>query len=51
MAAAVTTYLGFRRDHVDADDVEVLRLAARSEFHGEPPADVAQWLEERGVDV
>ncbi len=51
MAAAVTTYLGYRRDEVDADDLEILRLAARSEFHGDPPGDVAQWLEERGVEV
>jgi hypothetical protein len=51
MAAAVTTYLGFRRDQVDDDDDEVLRLAARAEFHGNPPPEVAEWLEERGVDV
>jgi hypothetical protein len=51
MAAAVTTYLGFRRDEVADDDVEILRLAARSEFHGKPPADVAAWLEERGITV
>jgi hypothetical protein len=51
MAAAVTTYLGFRRDEVDGDDLEILTLAARAEFHGDPPADVARWLEERGVEV
>ena len=51
MAAAVTTYLGFRRDEFDRDDLEILQLAARSEFHGDPPADVAGWLEERGVAV
>jgi hypothetical protein len=51
MAAAVTTYLGFRRDEVDDDDIEILRLAARAEYHGNPPPEVANWLEERGVDV
>jgi len=50
MAAAVTTYLGFRRDEVDGDDEEILRLAARSEFHGNPPPDIAVWLEDRGVE-
>jgi len=51
MAAAVTTYLGFRRDEIDDDDLDVLTLAARAEFHGNPPADVAAWLEERGAEV
>jgi hypothetical protein len=51
MAAAVTTYLGFRRDEISDDDVEILRLAVRSEFHGQPPGDVAAWLQERGVVV
>jgi hypothetical protein len=51
MAAAVTTYLGFRRDEISDDDVEILHLAVRSEFHGQPPGDVAAWLQERGVVV
>jgi hypothetical protein len=52
LAAAVTTYLGFRRDEVgDADEIEILRLAVRSEFQGRPPDDVAAWLREAGVEV
>jgi hypothetical protein len=51
MAAAVTTYLGFRRDEVDGDDLDILTLAARSEFGGNPPPEVANWLEERGVEL
>ena len=51
MAAAVTTYLGFRRDEVEDDDLDILVLAARAEFHGRPPADIASWLEERGVEA
>jgi hypothetical protein len=51
MAAAVTTYLGFRRDELQEADEDILRLAARSEFDGNPPPDVAEWLSERGVDV
>jgi hypothetical protein len=51
MAAAVVTYLGFRRDEVQDDHVEILRLTVRSEFHGHPPDDVAAWLDERGVSV
>ena len=51
MAAAVTTYLGFRRDALNGSDEEILRLAARSEFDAHPPEDVAAWLQERGVEV
>ena len=49
MAAAVATYLSFRRDEADEDAEELLRLAARAEFNGNPPAAVATWLEEQGV--
>jgi hypothetical protein len=49
MAAAVATYLSFRRDEVDEDPNELLRLAARAEFDGNPPAAVANWLDEQGA--
>ena len=49
MAAAVATYLSFRRDEVDEDADELLRLAARAEFNGSPPPAVQSWLDERGV--
>jgi len=49
MAAAVATYLAFRRDQLDEDGEELLRLAARAEFNGNPPPAVANWLEEQGV--
>jgi hypothetical protein len=49
MARAVVTYLAFRRDEVDAPPVELLRLAARSEFQGRPPDHVAAWLVQQGV--
>ena len=49
MAAAVATYLSFRRDAVDEEPDELLRLAARAEFNGNPPPAVASWLEEQGV--
>src|SRR5215203_4921702 len=45
MAAAVTVYLAHRRDQVDEDPIDVLRMAARAEFDGHPPAHVANWLE------
>jgi hypothetical protein len=51
MARAVITYLAHRRDEVSAPPVELLRLAARAEFHGEPPAHVAEWLALQGVDI
>jgi hypothetical protein len=51
MAGAVILYLAHRRDELEDDADEVLRLAARSEWKGQPPAAVQNWLEERGVTV
>jgi hypothetical protein len=51
MAIAVATYLAFRRDEFDDDPDDLLRLAARAEFDGNPPENVSRWLEERGVAV
>jgi hypothetical protein len=50
MAAAVATYLAYRRDELDDDDVDVLRLAARAEFGSDIPPHVADWLTAVGVD-
>lgn len=49
MARAMITYLAYRRDEIDAEPEDLLRLAARAEFGGNPPAAVAQWLAERSV--
>ena len=49
LAAAVATYLAFRRDEVDAQPRELLMLAVRAEFDGEPPAGVRELLAEMGV--
>ena len=49
MARAVVAYLAHRRDELGAPPVELLRLAARAEFHGDPPEHVARWLAEQGV--
>jgi hypothetical protein len=51
MAAAVTTYLGFKRAEIGVPDDQLLRLAARSEFDGRPPPAVAAWLSDRGVEL
>ena len=50
MAAAVTVYLGHRRDEIGEQPDHVLRMAARAEFDGNPPAHVAQWLETAGIE-
>jgi hypothetical protein len=50
MAAAVATYLAYRRDQVGDDPADVLQLAARAEFDASPPDAVRQWLAERGVE-
>lgn len=51
MAAAVVTYLAYRRDEGDGERDDVLRLAARAEFDGDPPVLVRDWLEAEGVEV
>ena len=51
MTAAVATYLGYRRDEVDQPPEDLLRLAARAEFEGQPPEEVSDWLTDQGVEV
>src|SRR5215217_957893 len=48
MTAAVATYLAFRRTELDRDREELLRLAARAEYNGQPPEPVAGWLAAQG---
>jgi hypothetical protein len=51
MARAIIVYLRYRRDEVDADPIDLLRLAARAEFGDDPPESVARWLSQQGVAV
>lgn len=51
MAGAVVVYLAHRRDELGAEPEELLRLAARSEFDGHPPPEIADWLEDQGVSL
>jgi hypothetical protein len=51
MAGALTVYLSFRRDELHGDPAELLRLAARAEWKGEPPEPVREWLADRGLAV
>jgi hypothetical protein len=44
MAQALVLYLAHRLDEVDDDDEELLRLASRAEFDGQPPEPVEAWL-------
>src|SRR6185436_4566879 len=37
MAISVATYLAFRRDEIEDDPGNILRLAARAEYDGNPP--------------
>jgi hypothetical protein len=50
VASAVVVYLAHRRDELDDDPDDILRLAVRAEFDGNPPANVANWLDEVGVE-
>ena len=51
MAIAAATYLAFRRDEMDDNPGDILRMAARAEYDGNPPDIVRAWLEEQGVPV
>ena len=51
MAVAVATYLAFRRDQIADDPGDLLRLAARAEYDGNPPDNVRAWLDEQGVSI
>jgi cell pole-organizing protein PopZ len=51
MAAAVTVYLAHRRDEFTDAPADLLRLSARAEFDGTPPARVSDWLARQGVTV
>jgi len=51
MAQAVVLYLAHRRDEMTDDDGDILSLAARAEFQGNPPQSVQDWLADRGVRV
>lgn len=51
LAAAVATYLAYRRDELDEDPQRLLELAARAEFDAHPPAGVEGLLAERGVQL
>lgn len=49
VAQAVVLYLAHRRDQIDGDDDDVISLAVRAEFSGNPPQSVLDWLADRGV--
>ena len=51
MASAVAVYLAHRRTELDDEPDQILRMAARAEFDGNPPPAIADWLAERGVDA
>jgi hypothetical protein len=52
VATAVVLYLAAKRGRGgdDRDPQELMRLAVRSLWHGDPPSGVAEWLAERGVE-
>jgi hypothetical protein len=51
MTAAVATYLAYRRTELERGREELLVLAARAEFDGNPPEPVASWLADQGAEV
>ncbi len=52
VATAVVLYLAAKPGaYGHRDDRELLRLAARAQWRGDPPDDVADWLASRGVSL
>ena len=49
MMGAVIVYLAHRRDEVSDVEADILRMAARSEYDGQPPPVVEEWLADQGV--
>lgn len=53
VALSVVLYMASRGGHVDydRDPGELMRLAARAQWHRDPPEAVVEWLADRGVSV
>jgi hypothetical protein len=51
VAQALVLYLGHRPEESQDDPDTLLRLVARAEFHELPDPTIAQWFQERGVEV
>ena len=51
VAAAVATYLCYRRDEVTGEGATLIRLGVRAEFKDGVPDNVRQWLTESGIEV
>src|SRR3954469_828987 len=51
MMGAGITYLGHRRDELSDVEADILRLAARSEYDGDPPEVIEEWLPDPSVSL
>lgn len=51
LAAALATFLCFRRDETGLEGNALIAQAVRAEYHGAPPEPMKSWLAEAGVDV
>jgi hypothetical protein len=51
MMGSVIVYLGHRRDGAEDLEADVLRLAARAEYDGDPPPVIEEWLADQGVSL
>jgi hypothetical protein len=51
MIRVTSVYLAFKRGDARVGDDELLRLAARAEYDGNPPEPVRGWLSQRGIEL
>jgi hypothetical protein len=51
MMGAIIVYVGHRRDEIEDGEADLLRLAARAEYDGDPPPLIEEWLADQGVSL
>ncbi len=53
VALSMVLYMASRRGHADydRDPGELMKLAARAQWHRDPPEAVVEWLADRGVTL
>jgi hypothetical protein len=49
LVQAITLYLAHRLDQVEDTPDDIVQLAVRAEFGGQPPENVQRWLDEAGI--
>lgn len=49
VTAAVASYLAYKREQIDGDADQIVRLAVKAGFDDNPPEPVDTWLAQQGI--